>query len=299
MCSDGDEDDIHIFFSCIYSQQVWFDAGMRDIINPRLLAFNNVKSIIFDICKNESVEVAGAVAMTLWCLWNNRNNCVWNGIKHTAKEVASRAAHMLHDWRAINLLQQHNTQTVFAVLHNSQPSSSLVPNPHQLVNNSDPPRWQRPRPDWWKCNVDASFIQGPYATGLGWCIRNSNGSFIVAGTNSHKHHFTVPEGEALAILEALRVASSRGWSNIIFESDSKVVVDAIKATSHGRSELCSILQEIKALLQTNPNFEVKFTKRQANMAAHTLARAAISWSSRTFHNSIPSCIEHFIINEMS
>jgi ribonuclease HI len=33
----------------------------------------------------------------------------------------------------------------------------------------------------------------------------------------------------MAILEAIREASSRGWSNIIFESDSKVVVDAIKA----------------------------------------------------------------------
>jgi ribonuclease HI len=80
----------------------------------------------------------------------------------------------------------------------------------------------------------------------------------------------------MAILEAIREASSRGWSNIIFDSDSKVVVDAIKATSPGRSELCSIVYEIKSLLQSNSNFEIKFTKRQANMAAHALARAAIS-----------------------
>ncbi|WJX23528.1 hypothetical protein P8452_12731 [Trifolium repens] len=295
ICSNGDEDDLHVFFTCFHSQQVWLAAGLRDIITPRLLAFDNVKAILFDICKNELDDVAGAVAMIMWCLWNNRNNCVWNGIKDTAKDVASRAAHMLHDWRAINYLQQHSAQTTTAVLINS----SLAPSQQQQAINFELPRWQRPRPYWWKCNVDASFTQNPSITGWGWCIRNSNGSFIAAGTNSRKHNFTVPEGEALAILEALRVASSRGWSNIIFESDSKVVVDAIKATSHGRSELCSILQEIKALLQTNPNFEVKFTKRQANMAAHTLARAAISWSSRTFHNSIPSCIEHFIINEMS
>jgi ribonuclease HI len=97
----------------------------------------------------------------------------------------------------------------------------------------------------------------------------------------------------------MREASSRGWSNIIFESDSKVVVDAIKAISPGRSELCSIIYEIKTLLQNNLNFEVKFTKRQANMVAHTLARAAIFWSSRIYLNSIPPCIEHFIVNEMS
>jgi hypothetical protein len=43
----------------------------------------------------------------------------------------------------------------------------------------------------------------------------------------------------------MREASSRGWSNIIFESDSKVVVDAIKAISPDRSELCPIICEIK------------------------------------------------------
>jgi hypothetical protein len=81
--------------------------------------------------------------------------------------------------------------------------------------------------------------------------------------------------------------------------DSKVVVDVIQANSHGISELYSILSSIKLLLHYNTSFEVKFSKRQANMSTYTLARTVISWSSRTFFNSIPSCIEHFISNEMS
>jgi ribonuclease HI len=97
----------------------------------------------------------------------------------------------------------------------------------------------------------------------------------------------------------MREVYSKGWTNIIFESDSKMVMDAIHANYQGTSELYSILSSIRALLHCNANFEVKFSRRQANMAAHTLARAIISWSSRTFFNSISSCIEHFIINEMS
>jgi ribonuclease HI len=266
----------HTFFTCSLSQQVWSDAGLRDIITPRVLTFNNAKAIIFDICKTESVEVTGAVAMIVWCLWYNRNNRVWNGLHDTARDVASRAVYMLQEWRAVNHLQQYNipASTPAVSLNNHSPMSASEPLQHSL--RSELMRWQQPHPDWWKCNVDASFSQGPCATGWGWCIRNSTGSFIAAGTSSRRHNFTVPEGEALAILEAMRVASSRGWSNIIFESDSKVVVDAIKAVSPGRSELCSIIFEIKALLQNNSNFEVKFAKRQADMAAHTLARAAIS-----------------------
>jgi ribonuclease HI len=109
----------------------------------------------------------------------------------------------------------------------------------------------------------------------------------------------VAEGEALALLEAMRESLDRGWSNIIFESDSKVVVDAVHSNHHGNSEWSSLISSIKSLLHFHSNFEVKFTKRQANMAAHSLARAACSWSSRMFFNIVPRCIEPIIINEMS
>jgi ribonuclease HI len=74
----------------------------------------------------------------------------------------------------------------------------------------------------------------------------------------------------MIILEAMREAISRGWSNIVFESDSKMVVEAIKANPHGTSELCSIISSIKNLLQCVSNFEIKFIRRRTNMAAHIL-----------------------------
>ncbi|PNY01933.1 hypothetical protein L195_g025236 [Trifolium pratense] len=46
---------------------------------------------------------------------------------------------------------------------------------------------------------------------LGWC------------TNISKHHLSILEGDAMTLLEAIPEATSRGWSNIIFESDSKIV----------------------------------------------------------------------------
>jgi hypothetical protein len=43
---------------------------------------------------------------------------------------------------------------------------------------------------------------------------------------------------------------------------------------------------------------VKFSKRQANMVAHMLARAAISWPRRYIANTLPACIESLLNNEM-
>jgi hypothetical protein len=56
---------------------------------------------------------------------------------------------------------------------------------------------------------------------------------------------------------------------------------------------------IKSLLHCNLNFDIKFIKRQANMASHTLAIVVSSWYSRTLFDCIPYCIEPIIINKMS
>jgi ribonuclease HI len=110
----------------------------------------------------------------------------------------------------------------------------------------------------------------------GWCRRDVAGSFVAAGSDFSSYKVSIVEGEAKALLEVMRVACSRGWSNIVFKSDSKTVVDVVHTNYHGISEFNSIISSITAMKHCYTNYEVKFTKRQANMAAHTLARAACS-----------------------
>ncbi|GAU35379.1 hypothetical protein TSUD_57280 [Trifolium subterraneum] len=248
------------------SRSVWNEAGLRGVIEPRVQQLNNVHNAFFDICRNETFDVVGTVAMIAWCIWNNRNNCVWNGLKDTPKCVAMHVAHVMNEWRAVNIRQQ---------LRQTED------------NNTTGIQWQQPRSGWSKCNVDASCHYESGRTGWGWCFRNSHGAFIAACTNVSMHKFSTLEGEAMTLLEAIREASFRGWSNIVFESDSKIVVDALQTNHTGVSELSSIFMSIKSLLHCNSNFEIKFIKRQANMVAHTLARAVISWSSRKLFDYVP------------
>jgi ribonuclease HI len=307
LCTNNDEDDWHTLFGCCDSQQVWIESGLREVIEPRLLAHNDVKSVIFELCRSESAETIGHFAMVIWCIWNNRNNWVWNGVKDSAKEVAHRASHMIGEWRTVKLVQRntagsgvHNDRRVTAAANNdmrvaaaAEHNSSRDRYPSQLL------RWQKPRDGWWKCNVDASFSQNPNVVAAGWCLRDHAGSFVAAGSNVCRFSVTAAEGEALALLEAMRETIARGWSNIIFESDSKIVVDAVNSNHQGSSEWSSIISSIRLLLHFHSNFEVKFTKRQANMAAHSLARVACYWPSRMFFNNVPRCIDSIIMNEMS
>jgi ribonuclease HI len=270
---------------------------LRDIVEPRLLASNDVKNIIFDLCRTESISIISHFAMVVWCIWNHRNNWVWNGVKDSAKEVAQRAGHIIGEWRAINLLQDNNAGS------GGNSDMSLPAATGCNISRDDQAIqslcWQKPRAGWWKCNVDASFSQTQNVVAWSWCVRDSAGCFVAAGSNLCRYKVSVAEGEALALLEAMRDTLARGWSNIIFKSDSKVVVDAVHSKHQGNSEWSSLISSIKLLLHNHSNFEVKFTKRQANMAAHSLAMAACSWSRRMFFHNVPLCIEPIIINEMS
>jgi hypothetical protein len=67
----------------------------------------------------------------------------------------------------------------------------------------------------------------------------------------------------------------------------------------GRSEFHALVSLIKSILVLHPNFEVKFVKRQANMAAHTLARAACSWATHRIFEICPPCIDSILSNDIN
>ncbi|GAU30369.1 hypothetical protein TSUD_57800 [Trifolium subterraneum] len=121
----------------------------------------------------------------------------------------------------------------------------------------------------------------------------------VSGTT--KAYLTVissVEGEAWTLLLAMEEARHRGLDRVQFESDSKVLVEAIHMQRRGNSEFLSIVHDILSFMSSFINFEVKFVRRQANLVAHTLARAANSWASFHRFEIIPVCIEHLVFNEM-
>ncbi|GAU16577.1 hypothetical protein TSUD_168090 [Trifolium subterraneum] len=110
--------------------------------------------------------------------------------------------------------------------------------------------------------------------------------------------FGMIEGEAWTLLLAMEEARHRGLNRVQFESDSKVLIEVIHMQRRGNSEFLSIVHDILSLMSSFINFEVKFVRRQTNLVAHTLARAANSWASFHRFENIPVCIEHLVFNEM-
>jgi ribonuclease HI len=262
-------------------KEAWTVMGLSQIIEPRLHIFLNPRDLIFDICKQVSAIEASKAAVIIWFLWQHRNNKVWSESNATAYQIGMQAYSYWQQWAESNGMFQELQQSA---RQNTADSSML--------------QWQQPPIGTLKCNVDASFYYLAGATGWGWILRDSRGHFQLAGTNILHSPLNVLEGEAMALKEAMEAVMYRGLSHVIFESDSKLVVDAISSRQAGISEFSMLISNIQSMLRMNNYFEVKFVKRQANKVAHSLARAAFSMSRRRIFDSVPRCIVTYLNSEI-
>jgi ribonuclease HI len=277
LCDHNNEDDWHVVFGCEVSVQSRQTVGLQQFLLPWLQPSRDLCEIILDICASDDKYAAGQFATLVWVLWSNRNNSIWNDTKEQGIVLGHKARHIWEEWfsvQQVQLGQQASTQ-----------QSSVL-------------QWQKPSERWYKCNIDAGFHRERNKTSGGWCLRDHTGMFVAAGTSWLEGVCSVIEGESIALLHALNELVQRGVSHAIFETDSKSLVDAIQHIHVGVSDFSLIVRRINNVLSLNPNFMVRFVKRQANIVAHTLARAAISWPRRCNLDSLPLCISSLLHNEI-
>ncbi|KAK2372377.1 hypothetical protein QL285_073515 [Trifolium repens] len=99
------------------------------------------------------------------------------------------------------------------------------------------------------------------------CFRNSSGEFTAGLTQWQHLALFTEEGEAWALQQAMNEAKHRGLERVQFESDSQVLVEAIRTKRQGNSEFLSIVNDILLLMLSCANFEVEFVRRQVNSVA--------------------------------
>jgi len=82
--------------------------------------------------------------------------------------------------------------------------------------------------------------------------------------------------------------------SVIFESDCKLLVDAINFNSTLNNEFIVIISRGKDLLSSRNNFIVSYVRRQVN-----IARASLSHLSPHIFHDIPSTLYLLFFNEMN
>jgi ribonuclease HI len=77
-------------------------------------------------------------------------------------------------------------------------------------------------------------------TSAGLCVRNNRSQYVLGGSSWIHGSCFSNEGQALALLEAMKELRQRGFNNVIFEIDAQHIMYAIRQRNTGVSEFSSI-----------------------------------------------------------
>ncbi|PNY00670.1 hypothetical protein L195_g011638 [Trifolium pratense] len=95
---------------------------------------------------------------------------------------------------------------------------------------------------------------------MGACFRDHVGNFVAGFTQRQRATLSTVEGEAWALLQAMKKANYRGLDRVQFESNSQVLTEAIRTKRSGNSEFSLVAADIIQIMLLCINFEVKFVR---------------------------------------
>ena len=139
-------------------------------------------------------------------------------------------------------------------------------------------KWKPPKHGFLKCNFYAAIAKQNQRIGFDYIIRNEKGKLIGAKFGHNTGSDNVLAAEALSCQEALLWIKDKGLANIIFESDSQLLVRAINTLIFYSSTVGLILQDCMYLLNNLNGCAIAFANRSTNQAAHELSKVAVSLS---------------------
>uniref|UniRef100_A0A803P367 RNase H type-1 domain-containing protein n=1 Tax=Cannabis sativa TaxID=3483 RepID=A0A803P367_CANSA len=134
--------------------------------------------------------------------------------------------------------------------------------------------------------------------GFGCVARNPVGHLLEAISDS-RIGMVLPEiAEIIGMMEALSWIKRKGWEDVIIETDSSMVVQALNSSVHMSSYFGLLVEDCRLILSTLKNVLISFVYRSANKAPHCLARESCYLSGFLFNElNAPTFLKNIVIAE--
>ncbi|KAL9678925.1 hypothetical protein QQ045_016777 [Rhodiola kirilowii] len=241
------EDDLHPFIRCWWSQSVWSYLGIKlPDCCQNITSFADLLYQCFHIMEPEKLHKS---MVALWYLWYHRNMVV-----HNTRSLSPLTA-------SKNIIRLHN---------------DFCRNNKGLIQGMSPIglSWQKPKGGFLKVNCDASWRQGEKKGGIGVVLRDHTGG--VLGINAlHLNHVTsIEDAEGTALWEGMKLAESLKLEKVIFEVDNKEVTMAVNYCVKEGVWTSDWFIASSRFLESHSDWKVVLVRREANMAADTIAKKA-------------------------
>ncbi|KAL8538339.1 hypothetical protein ACS0TY_000358 [Phlomoides rotata] len=113
--------------------------------------------------------------------------------------------------------------------------------------------WHKPPVGFIKLNVGSAFFTNTHEMGFGFVMHNSYGTHIFSKSLNMLGLYSLDEGEAIGLFEALGWIKELDLRNVIIEMDAKLVVDAFNARRLDTSSVFGdIIDACKRSFRTHP-----------------------------------------------
>lgn len=252
-CHESCEDIRHVLFTCYRAKEIWRTLGVADEINAVVSTHRSGSEAVAEMIMVpkivDGLNHVGMAELILtggWYIW-------WERRKFVHGESV-----------------QNPTRASMAI-------ATLTANFQRSMNKKSKKAdgWKKPPEGRILLNVDASYKAESSTGSTGAIIRDSTGNFMGARVCYFENIVDAAMAEVTALKEGLVLAQLLGCNRIMIQSDCVEVVETMKQDGISATASAPIYDECFILWQDFVSICIDHCNREANCAAHELAREAM------------------------
>uniref|UniRef100_A0A803QMZ3 Reverse transcriptase domain-containing protein n=1 Tax=Cannabis sativa TaxID=3483 RepID=A0A803QMZ3_CANSA len=289
LCHNAWESVGHALFNCIKARKVWRETKF---ILDHSHANNVYKGdYLIHLSTLHSKQDFELIVCTMWAIWHERNKVIHGGVSKPSRDITVFANQHLDKFHR----SSRKNQQQYTVCNTS---TSPVDVQATIQQHSTTVSWTPPTLSGLKLNVDAALNQEQKILGVGAIIRNENGNVIAALSKPVQGCFRSDELEAKALFHSLNWARQLQLRITHVETDALRVSSAINSPFKNLSSFDDLIMDVCYLLFFFSGVTVSHVKRNANQAAHGLARYALELDEDVcWMGEIPNPIFSVVVND--
>jgi hypothetical protein len=270
----GRSDDVeHVFLFCPFARSIWDAVKAEMQFKLSLKSFSKMRLWVFAFLERASHIQATSFAVTCWQIWEARND-------------ARNGRGCLQPSRLANNILVY-VDSIVKFCSKPSPTKRCVSPPKS--------RWSPPPVGTSCVNVDAAVFQSENLVGWGAVVRDHCGMVQFAGHGTMQGSLGPEAAEALAVRQAMEITRENGIQKIVLASDCLSLILKIQAPLPDRSEVGSLVGDIKRLSLSFLSCSFVHVGRLCNIAAHKLARSKEPSVCKLYFDVVPD----FIRDELS
>ena len=257
LCGMEDETCLHLFVLCPLTKAIWFNSRWGFKFDGLDLSSSSqfIQTLIsppntagLNSTNKAEFLLHGAVICDV--VWKIRNQVLFEGVSPNLDGTLLKISSSVAEFRKV--------------------LDILLGSSRNRIHST----WSNPGGDTIKINLDAAC--NSESSSIAAVARNWRGDVVFAC--SKRVNTTLPlQAEAEAIIWALNLAANLGFVSISIESDSKTCIDALCCPIRDVPwRIKTICSDVLALKMNFSNCTFSWVARNANVAAHVLAKWSLS-----------------------